>query len=135
MFRFFRGAALGALVSVALLGLGPAPDTADPSALHSLSYRLVGPTQGGRVTAVAGHRSHPGTFYMGATGGGVWKTDDYGASWYPVSDGYFGTGSIGAIRVARSDAEVVYVGAGAFSGALAVTVRQAQSLVPDSFRV
>ncbi len=112
MFRFFRGAALGALVSVAVLGLGPAPDTADPSALHSLSYRLVGPTQGGRVTAVAGHRSHPGTFYMGATGGGVWKTDDYGASWYPISDGYFGTGSIGAIRVARSDAEVVYVGTG-----------------------
>jgi photosystem II stability/assembly factor-like uncharacterized protein len=112
MFRFSRGATLGALVSLGLLGLGPSPDTADPSVLHSLSYRLLGPTQGGRVTAVAGHRSHPGTFYMGATGGGVWKTDDYGANWYPVSDGYFATGSIGAIRVARSDADVVYVGTG-----------------------
>ena len=47
---------------------------------------------------------------MGATGGGVWKTENYGADWYPVSDGYFGTGSIGAIRVAPSDPEVIYVG-------------------------
>ena len=77
-----------------------------------LSYRSVGPSRGGRVTAVAGHPAHPFTFYMGATGGGVWKTEDYGNTWYPISDGYFETGSIGSIRVAPSDPNVVYVGTG-----------------------
>jgi photosystem II stability/assembly factor-like uncharacterized protein len=78
----------------------------------ALSYRNVGPSRGGRVTAVAGHRDHPFTFYMGATGGGVWKTDNYGSTWRPISDGYFETGSIGSIRVAPSNSEVVYVGTG-----------------------
>ena len=78
----------------------------------SLRYRYVGPSRGGRVTAVAGHRSHPATFYMGATGGGVWKTTDYGHNWSNISDGYFGTGSIGAIRVAESNPNVVYVSTG-----------------------
>ncbi len=77
-----------------------------------LHYRNVGPSRGGRVTAVAGHRDHPFTFYMGATGGGVWKTDDYGTTWRPISDGYFATGSIGSIRVAASNSSVVYVGTG-----------------------
>ncbi|MDE2679421.1 MAG: hypothetical protein OXI76_16100 [Gemmatimonadota bacterium] len=78
----------------------------------SLRYRYVGPSRGGRVTAVAGHRAHPSTFYMGATGGGVWKTTDRGHNWRNISDGYFGTGSIGAIRVADSDPNVVYVSTG-----------------------
>lgn len=82
------------------------------STFSHLSYRNVGPSRGGRVTAVAGHRDHPFTFYMGATGGGVWKTDDYGTTWYPVSDGYFETGSIGSIRVAPSNSDIVYVGTG-----------------------
>ena len=115
MSRSIRVALVGALFAVALVGFRPTPErnaTVDPSVLHSLAYRLLGPTQGGRVTAVAGHRSHPGSFYMGATGGGVWKTDDYGANWRPISDGYFNTGSIGAIRVAPSDPSVVYVGTG-----------------------
>ncbi|MDX1648144.1 MAG: hypothetical protein R3304_13445, partial [Longimicrobiales bacterium] len=77
-----------------------------------MEYRYVGPSRGGRVTAVAGHASHPYTFYMGATGGGVFKTDDYGSSWRPVSDGFFETGSIGSIRVAPSDPNIVYVGTG-----------------------
>jgi photosystem II stability/assembly factor-like uncharacterized protein len=107
---------VGTLVAAALLatGLGfdRAPEPVDPEMIHALSYRLIGPTQGGRVTAVAGHRAHPGTFYMGATGGGVWKTEDYGASWLPISDGYLETGSIGAIRVAPSNPDIVYVGTG-----------------------
>ena len=77
-----------------------------------LGYRNVGPSRGGRVTAVAGHRAHPFTFYMGATGGGVWKTEDYGTTWRPISDGYFETGSIGSIAVAPSNENVVYVGTG-----------------------
>ncbi len=85
----------------------------DPaSQISGLRYRMVGPSRGGRVTTVAGHEATPGTFFMGATGGGVWKTTDYGQSWTNVSDGYFATGSIGAIRVADSDPRVVYVGTG-----------------------
>ena len=75
-------------------------------------YQLVGPTRGGRVTAVAGTIQESGTFYMGATGGGVWKTTDYGTSWNNVSDDYFSTPSIGAIRVAQNDPNIVYVGTG-----------------------
>jgi photosystem II stability/assembly factor-like uncharacterized protein len=86
--------------------------TVDPSMFDGLSYRNVGPSRGGRVTTVAGHRSHPSTFYMGATGGGVWKTTNYGATWRNISDGYFATGSIGAIRVAPSEPTTVYVGTG-----------------------
>ena len=77
-----------------------------------LKYRCIGPTRGGRVTAVTGIASQPSSFYMGSTGGGVWKTTDYGRNWINVSDGYFETGSIGAIRVANSDPNIVYVGTG-----------------------
>ena len=77
-----------------------------------LSFRFVGPSRGGRVTAVTGHRAQPSTFYMGATGGGVWKTTDNGTSWRNISDGYFQTASIGSIDVADSDPRVVYVGTG-----------------------
>lgn len=75
-------------------------------------YRCVGPTRGGRVTAVAGIASQPSVFYMGSTGGGVWKTADYGMTWRNVSDGYFESPSIGAIRVAQNDPNIVYVGTG-----------------------
>ncbi len=68
--------------------------------------------RGGRVTTVAGTVSEPGTFFMGATGGGVWKTTDYGTTWANVSDGYFSTPSIGAIAVDQEDPNIVYVGTG-----------------------
>ena len=74
-----------------------------PAVFEGLSYRMVGPTRGGRATTVTGIAEEPGTFYMGATGGGVWKTTDYGQSWSNVSDGFFETASIGAIQVADSD--------------------------------
>lgn len=79
---------------------------------NDLQYRMVGPYRGGRVTAVAGIETQPSVFYMGATGGGVWKTENYGISWKNVSDGFFNTGSIGAIRVSQSNPEIVYVGTG-----------------------
>ncbi len=91
---------------------GAASAVVAPSHFAGLEYRMVGPSRGGRVTAVAGHATQPGTFYMGATGGGVWKTTDYGHTWHNVSDGFFQTGSIGAIRVADSDPSVVFVGTG-----------------------
>jgi photosystem II stability/assembly factor-like uncharacterized protein len=84
----------------------------DPKLLSGLRYRNVGPARGGRVTAVAGIPSQPFTFYMGPTGGGVWKTTDAGDSWLPVSDGQIGVGSIGAIDVSLSDPNTVYVGTG-----------------------
>lgn len=84
----------------------------DPALYAGLRWRMVGPTRGGRVTAVEGHPSHPHTFYMGATGGGVWKTANYGQEWRNLSDGYFATASIGAIEVADSDPSIVYVGTG-----------------------
>ncbi len=84
----------------------------NPSLYQSLHWRNIGPARGGRVTAVAGVRTEPCTFYMGATGGGVWKTEDCGIGWTPVSDGQMSTPSIGAIAVADSDPNVVYVGTG-----------------------
>jgi len=84
----------------------------DKELFQAFEYRNVGPTRGGRVTTVTGVNSQPGTFYMGASGGGVWKTTDYGVSWKNVSDGFFATGSIGAIRVVQSNPNIVYVGTG-----------------------
>jgi photosystem II stability/assembly factor-like uncharacterized protein len=88
------------------------PPTYDPALFSAMKYRNIGPFRGGRVTAVAGVPSQPDTFYMGATGGGVWKTTDAGETWVNVSDTFFGSGSIGAIAVAESDPNVVYVGTG-----------------------
>ncbi|MEM9143670.1 MAG: glycosyl hydrolase [Bacteroidota bacterium] len=77
----------------------------------SLRYRSLGPYRGGRSAAVTGVPGKPNLFYFGATGGGVWKTENGGRSWENISDGYFG-GSIGAIEVAQSDPNVIYVGGG-----------------------
>ena len=84
----------------------------DPDLFGAMKYRMIGPFRGGRSTAVAGVRGELFTFYMGATGGGVWKTTNAGTTWENVSDGDFGVGSIGAIAVAESDPNVVYVGTG-----------------------
>lgn len=77
-----------------------------------LQFRNVGPTRGGRVTAVYGVVKEPGTFYMGATGGGVWKTTNYGYTWKNISDGYFASPSIGAIAVYQKQPDIIYVGTG-----------------------
>ena len=77
-----------------------------------MQYRNVGPIRGGRVTAVTGVEQQPYTFYMGSTGGGVWKTIDAGHSFINVSDGQIAVGSIGAMMVAPSDPNIIYVGTG-----------------------
>jgi len=82
------------------------------SLLSGLHWRDVGPMRGGRTFAVAGHASQPDTFYFGSVGGGVWKTENAGHTWVPISDEGIPIGSIGAIAVAPSNANVIYVGTG-----------------------
>jgi len=77
-----------------------------------MKWRSIGPFRGGRANAGTGVIGDPKTYYMGTTGGGVWKTEDMGINWRNVSDGFFKTGTIGAIAVAESDPNVVYVGSG-----------------------
>jgi photosystem II stability/assembly factor-like uncharacterized protein len=84
----------------------------DTSLYRALKWRNIGPFRGGRSTAVAGVPSQPHVYYFGGTGGGVWKTEDGGLSWKNISDGFFKTGSVGAIEVANSDPNVIYVGMG-----------------------
>src|SRR4051794_28609552 len=72
--------------------------------LRGLRWRSIGPYRGGRVVAVAGLRDQPYVYYFGGTGGGIWKTTDGGIRWSNVSDGQLGTGSVGAVAIAESDA-------------------------------
>ena len=83
-----------------------------PALFETLEYRSLGFTRGGRSTAVTGVPSQPLVYYLGGTGGGVFKTVDAGITWESVTDGQIGVGSIGAIAVADSDPNVVYVGTG-----------------------
>jgi photosystem II stability/assembly factor-like uncharacterized protein len=83
-----------------------------PGLAGALRWRSIGPYRGGRVTAVAGVATQPFVYYMGATGGGVWKTEDAGVTWTNISDGFFRTGSVGAVSVAESNPNIVYVGMG-----------------------
>jgi photosystem II stability/assembly factor-like uncharacterized protein len=78
---------------------------------ESQKFRQLGPFRGGRSAAVTGVPGKPNLFYFGSTGGGVWKTENGGRTWENISDGYFG-GSIGAVTVAPSDHNVIYVGGG-----------------------
>ncbi len=112
------------LFSVALLSVAPllqgkekhsdasnALSPSDSVLLSTTRYRFVGPYRGGRSGAVAGSYKKKNEFFMGSTGGGVWKTTDGGSNWKNISDKFFG-GSIGAIAVAQSDESVLYVGEG-----------------------
>lgn len=87
------------------------PADPDQALFESLKFRSIGPFRGGRSAACAGVRGNPMLYYMGAAGGGVWKTEDAGSTWKNISDGFFG-GSIGAIAVAPSDPNIIYVGGG-----------------------
>jgi len=79
---------------------------------QSVKYRNIGPFRGGRSVAVSGVVNDPFTYYMGTTGGGLWKTADAGHYWTNISDDYFTTGSVGAVSVSASDPNVVYCGMG-----------------------
>ena len=84
----------------------------DSTTFAALSWRNIGPFRGGRSVAAVGLPSQPLTYFAGYTGGGLWRTDDAGNSWRNISDGYFKTGSVGAIAVAPNDENVIYVGMG-----------------------
>ena len=86
--------------------------TSYDSLIKPVKWRSIGPFRGGRSVAASGVVGNDKTYYMGTVGGGVWKTDNMGIGWRNVSDGFFTTGTIGAIAVAESDPNVVYVGTG-----------------------
>src|SRR5215218_11053143 len=83
----------------------------DPSLYSGLRWRMIGPFRAGRVNAVSGVAGQPDTFYFGSVGGGVWKSSNAGRTWTPIFDST-NVASIGAIGVAPSDANVIYVGTG-----------------------
>lgn len=90
----------------------PAGGTVDAALFSGLRWRSIGPARGGRSIAVAGSNTRPLEYYFGATGGGVWKTVDGGVTWRPVADRFLKSSSVGAVAIAESNPDVVYVGMG-----------------------
>ncbi|MBI2835726.1 MAG: glycosyl hydrolase [Acidobacteria bacterium] len=84
----------------------------DASLFKALKWRSIGPNRGGRSIAVAGSAARPLEYYLGAVGGGLWKTTDGGNTWRPVTDGQLRSSSVGAVAVAETNPDVVYVGMG-----------------------
>jgi photosystem II stability/assembly factor-like uncharacterized protein len=100
------------LATVLALAAYPASaQSVDPSLYNALRWRSIGPYRGGRTVAAAGVAQQPNVFYIGVNNGGVWKTTDYGLTWTPLFDGQ-PTQSIGAVAVAPSDPNIIYVGSG-----------------------
>src|SRR5581483_12131662 len=110
--RTYSRFAAGIVVVLTLAGsLGA--QALDSLAFSGMRWREIGPYRGGRSVAVAGSAVRPNEYWMGTTGGGVWKTTDGGNTWVPASDKYFG-GTIGAIGVSESNPDIVYVGTGEY---------------------
>jgi photosystem II stability/assembly factor-like uncharacterized protein len=91
---------------------GGGGNAADAGPFGALRWRSLGPPRGGRSIAVAGSTARPNEYYMGATGGGLWKTTDAGTTWKPVTDALINYSSVGAVAVAASNPDVVYIGTG-----------------------
>lgn len=102
--------------ALTLIAQAPGANSNNPLKLEDffkpVKYRNIGPFRGGRSVCASGVIGDPLTYYMGTTGGGVWKTEDAGQHWKNISDGFFNTGSVGAIAVSVSDPNIVYVGMG-----------------------
>ena len=106
--KYLLLALFACLTSGTLHAQGPPADTF----FAPVKYRNIGPFRGGRSVCATGVPNDPITYYMGTTGGGMWKTTDAGQHWKNISDGYFKTGSVGAVAVAESNPNTVYVGMG-----------------------
>jgi photosystem II stability/assembly factor-like uncharacterized protein len=104
-------AAAAAVLLLATLEAQPA-NSVDPDLYAGMRWRSIGPDRGGRSITAAGSASRANEYYFGATGGGVWKTTDFGHTWNPVGDQQFKTSSVGAIAVAPSNPDIVYAGMG-----------------------
>ena len=87
-------------------------DPVDPSFYQGYQWRNIGPERGGRSLGATGSPGRPNEYYFGATGGGLWKTTDGGNNWFPVTDGQITSSSIGAVAVAETNPDVVYIGGG-----------------------
>src|SRR5580765_230290 len=113
-----RRALVTALIGFALLAgvrsgsmNAQVPSGLDTAVLRELVWRNIGPFRGGRTKAAAGIPAQPSVFYIGVCNGGVWKTNDYGRTWTPIFDEQ-PTASIGAIAIAPSNPNIIYVGSG-----------------------
>ncbi|PYO70366.1 MAG: hypothetical protein DMD71_02450, partial [Gemmatimonadetes bacterium] len=107
-----RAPSLLVLCAVPLTATPLRAQSIDARLLSALVWRNVGPFRGGRISAVSGAIGQPGVFYAGTPAGGVWKTTSAGETWFPVFDSIRTVSSIGAIEVAPSDPNVIYVGSG-----------------------
>lgn len=112
MNRYFLLAALAFQLGATAQSKTDSLKTDFNSVFKTVRWRSIGPFRGGRSVCATGVVGDINTYYMGTTGGGLWKTDDLGLTWNNISDGYFKTGSVGAIAVAEADVNVVYVGMG-----------------------
>ena len=109
-YRLFRFAVVSCALCAAYAPLAE-PQSIASKYFSNLRWRSVGPLRGGRTRAVAGVADQPNVLYVGVVNGGVWETNDYGRTWQPIFDDQ-PTGSIGAIAIAPSDANIIYVGSG-----------------------
>lgn len=100
------------LLNGVIFAQSPSKNNQNKDPYKPLEWRNIGPFRGGRSVAASGVVKQEGTFYMGSVGGGVWKTTDNGIHWKNTSDGFFKTGTVGAIAVSESDPNVVVVGMG-----------------------
>src|SRR3954465_14839760 len=115
VFRYSQYLIVVAVLLLPALAIAQRQGAAQPTSagpFGALRWRSLGPARGGRSIAVAGSATRPYEYYMGATGGGLWKTTDGGVSWKPVTDGLINYSSVGAVAVAPSNPDVVYIGTG-----------------------
>jgi len=115
--RTWRAAALAVLTFLVLgdariARLAAQQPAIDPALLNAYRWRSIGPDRGGRSIAVSGVKGRPREAYFGAVGGGLWKTTDAGNNWAPVTDGQITSSSVGAVAVAESNPDVVWIGMG-----------------------